>query len=61
MVFRKKSLKKLKSPLYHLFWFVCFEVGFLCVTLTGPGTHSVDEADLEFAEIRLPLPPESWD
>ena len=26
-----------------------------------PGTHSVDQAALEFAEILLSLPPECWD
>jgi hypothetical protein len=31
----------------------------LC-TLGCPGTHSVDQADLKFIEIHLPLPPEDW-
>jgi hypothetical protein len=41
--------------------FVSFEAGFLRCSLGCSSTPSVDQAGLEFTEIRLLLPPELWD
>lgn len=40
--------------------FACFGTGFLCSS-GYPGTHSIDQARLEFTEIPLPLLLVSWD
>jgi hypothetical protein len=38
-----------------------FETWFLLIKNHGcPGTHFVEQADLKFKEICLPLPPECW-
>ena len=45
---------------YYLF--TCLvEIGSQLCSPSCPGTHSVDQPGLELMEIRLSLPPESWD
>lgn len=57
---RKKTIAETKmkrSKLsFNLVWVL--ERGFLCIAPVGPGTHFVDQADLELTAIQLPLPPE---
>ena len=44
-----------------LFVFVSPDRVSLCHAVTVPELPQVDQAGLEFTEIHLPLPPESWD
>ena len=49
------STSFLSSVCWFVFWF--FETGFLCVAFGAcPGTHSVDQADLELRDLPASVP-----
>jgi hypothetical protein len=57
---REKAIKCLNTPSVVLSWlsvYFLFLSGFSLGSLNCPGTHSVNQADLELTELGLPLPP----